>query len=457
MRKKRALKLLIILVMAIISNILIIKYCNLGNANITLTYKIVDDYSDTFQLFYSKDGQWNENEVDSQNYKISNEKQKIKFSFPQNIKYLRLDLGSKTSNIKISDVEMSLFGKNVELDLQEVFSNQNEQIENVSIEDNSLDIITNGVDPYCIYEISADTMNKVMQNMLLINKLLKIFLCIIVDILCFFIAKKAYSIYTLMNELNTSKRLIWNLAKNDFKTKYAGSYLGITWAFVQPVVTIVLYWIVFEFGLKAGSPTKNVPYILWLMTGLIPWFFFQESLLNATNCLMEYSYLVKKVVFKVSILPIVKIISALFIHLAFIVFIFLVSSIYKIYPTKYIIQLIYYSFCTFFISLAFSYITSSIIVFFKDLGQIISILLQIGMWATPLMWSYTIVPKKFQWIVKLNPMFYIAEGYRDTFINKIWFIDKYFQTIYFWVIVTVVFIIGTTIFKKLKPHFADVL
>ena len=261
----------------------------------------------------------------------------------------------------------------------------------------------------------------------------------------------------MREEINNNRTLIWNLSKNDFRTKYAGSYLGIVWAFVQPIVTILVYWFVFEFGLKSGSPIKDVPFILWFMTGLVPWFFFQESVTNATNCMLEYSYLVKKVLFKISILPIVKIISALFVHLVFIGFLFIVGSIYGFYPSVYTIQLAYYSFCTFFLVLAISYATSAIIIFFKDLGQIINIFLQIGMWMTPIMWSYTIMPKQLQWIVKLNPMYYIVEGYRDAVINNVWFFERYFQTAYFWIIALSLFVVGAIIFKKLKPHFADVL
>jgi teichoic acid transport system permease protein len=286
---------------------------------------------------------------------------------------------------------------------------------------------------------------------------LKVLICIIVDSMMFILLKKSRIIFNLALEIKNNKSLIWNLSKNDFKTKYAGSYLGIIWAFIQPIVTILVYWFVFEFGLKAGSPMEGVPFVVWFVSGIIPWFFFQEALMNATNCMMEYSYLVKKVVFKISILPVVKTISALFVHLVFIGFLFVVASIYGFYPTQYSIQLIYYSFCTFCLSLAISYATSAMIIFFRDLGQVISIFLQIGMWMTPIMWSYTILPQNLQWVAKLNPMYYIVEGYRDTFINHIWFYQRYFQTIYFWVITLSLFVFGTIIFKKLKPHFADVL
>ena len=261
----------------------------------------------------------------------------------------------------------------------------------------------------------------------------------------------------LIRELFKNRELIWNLSKNYFKTKYAGSYLGIFWAFVNPIITILIYWIVFEFGLKATSQINDTPFILWFVAGIVPWFFFSDSIVNATNSFVEYSYLVKKVVFKISVLPIVKIISAMFIHLVFLGFILCIYIIYDRTPNIYTIQLIYYSLCISLLSLGIAYATSSILLFFKDLGQIVSIFIQIGMWMTPIMWSYTIVPKKLQWIVKLNPMFYIVEGYRETLIEGVWFWQNLEQTVYFWVVTLILFYVGAVIFKKLKPHFSDVL
>lgn len=118
-------------------------------------------------------------------------------------------------------------------------------------------------------------------------------------------------ILALPAELYQNRKLVLSLAKNDFKTKYAGSYLGIVWAFIQPIVTILVYWFVFSVGLKAGT-VSDYPFVLYLVSGIVPWFFFQDALNGGTNALIEYNYLVKKVVFKISILPIVKIISALF-------------------------------------------------------------------------------------------------------------------------------------------------
>ena len=126
----------------------------------------------------------------------------------------------------------------------------------------------------------------------------------------------------LLKDLISNRKLIWNLSKNDFKSRFSGSYFGIIWAFIQPVVTVLVYWFVFEKGLHAGRINLrsgiDVPFVLWLVAGLVPWFFFSEALCGGTNALIEYSYLVKKVVFKVSILPLIKVISALFVHLFFV-------------------------------------------------------------------------------------------------------------------------------------------
>lgn len=458
MRKKRIVKLLLLVLMVFVFNGLILKYCNLVNNNITLSYNVTADKQNVFQVFYGTDISISEENSQKVSYDNLGKEEKLKFVLPKDTNQIRLDLGNQSAKIEISDIKLESFGKSAQVNFDSILNSENKnQIEDCKKENGSIILKTNGNDPYVYINLDENSIKSLNGNFETINLWLKIFLCFLVDISLFILIKKSKSLLSLALEVKSNRTLIWNLSKNDFKTKYAGSYLGITWAFVQPIVTILVYWFVFEFGLKASSPMANVPFVVWFVSGMIPWFFFQEALLNATNCMMEYSYLVKKVVFKISILPIVKIISALFVHLVFIGFLFIVAGIYGFYPSEYSIQLIYYSFCTFCLTLALSYATSAMIIFFKDLGQLINIFLQVGMWMTPIMWSYTIVPERLQWIVKLNPMYYIVEGYRDTFINDVWFFQRYFQTVYFWVFTVALFIIGSVIFKKLKPHFADVL
>jgi len=286
----------------------------------------------------------------------------------------------------------------------------------------------------------------------------KIIACVIIVIAIVVFSVLYDKITVLPVELFQSRHLIWKLARNDFKKRYAGSYLGAVWAMVQPVVTVAMYYVVFDVIMGTGNAmVPDKPYVLFLTAGLVPWFYFNEALYNGTNALLEYNYLVKKVVFKISVLPIIKIIAATFIHVFFVLVMLVIAAIYGYYPSIYMIQLVYYSFCLFVFVLGLCYSTCAIMVFFKDIGQIISILLQIGMWATPILWDVNTLSPTVQMIVKINPLVYIVNGYRTAIFEKTWFWQDFYSTMYFWIVTVVVFGIGALVFKRLKVHFSDVL
>lgn len=261
--------------------------------------------------------------------------------------------------------------------------------------------------------------------------------------------KDCYDIYE-------KKDLILTLAEADFKKKFVGSFLGIIWMFVQPIVTVLIYYFVFQLGFKS-QPVTDYPYVLWLIAGIVPWFFFNEAWSGATNCLYEYRHLVKKIVFRVSILPIIKLFSSLFVHLIFLWIMLAVYLLFGMEPSIWWFQAIYYTFCTSFLILGLSYITASTNAFFKDMGQLVQVFLQVGMWLVPIMWPETLIPEKYRFIIRFNPFYYIVEGYRDCFIQHIGFWERRWDSLYFWGVAVIIFVIGVMLFKKLKPHFADVL
>lgn len=297
------------------------------------------------------------------------------------------------------------------------------------------------------------------------NTILKVLVCLIIDILLIVIWVKLDSITAIPKDVFSNRKLIGSLAKNDFKQKFAGSYLGTVWAFVQPIITVLVYWFVFEKALNIGTQSTKagigIPFVLWLIAGLVPWFFFSEVIASGTNALIEYNYLVKKVVFKISTLPVVKAISSLFVHFFFVIFTIILYSCYSYFPSFYTLQLIYYSFCMFVLSLGLIYAFSAIMVFFRDLAQIVNVLLQIGMWMTPIMWNMDAMANRIPgWavtVLKLNPMYYIVNGYRDALYNNVWFWERPGMTAYFWILTVIVLVGGMAIFRKLQQHFADVL
>lgn len=261
---------------------------------------------------------------------------------------------------------------------------------------------------------------------------------------------------SFLSAIFQNKSLLWSLTKNDFKQRYLGNILGISWAFIQPTVTVIIFWFVFQVGFKS-QPVDNFPFILWLVAGMFPWFYFAEALTSGTNSILLNAFLVKKVVFRVSLLPIIPLISALLIHIFFILFMFAMFIYYGYSPEIYWIQILYYLFATSILVLGISWITSSIVVFFKDIGQFVAMVIQFGFWLTPIFWGINTVPQQYHWIIQLNPMAYIVDGYRNSMIYHKWFWEDMSLTLYFWIVALALFVVGGLTFKKLRPHFADVL
>ncbi len=263
--------------------------------------------------------------------------------------------------------------------------------------------------------------------------------------------------FTFFVDIFKSRKILFGLAKNDFKSKFASSFLGILWAFIQPLATILVFWFVFEVGLRAQT-VDNVPFIVWFVPAYLAWSFFSEALLGGTNCLSEYNYLVKKVNFRVSMIPVIKIISSMFVHVAFIGFIFFIVAVSGVPITIYAVQIIYYFLCTCALLLGLCWLLSAIAPFLKDMSNIVNVVIQIGFWATPISWDPKIIQNQtVQNILKLNPMYYICRGYRDCFVDQVWFWQRGYSNIYFWAVALLFIVLGAFLFQKLRPQFADVL
>lgn len=255
---------------------------------------------------------------------------------------------------------------------------------------------------------------------------------------------------------NNQLQTLINLSINDFKSKYVNSVLGVFWSIINPFCTIFIYWFVFEFALKHNS-VEGVPYLIWMMAGILPWNFISESISLTTGAYIEYSYLVKKVVFNKKIIPTIKIFSAMMIHLFFIMILFIFILGYKLNITIYILQLLYYLICTIAILIPIGRINSIINIFYRDFSQFITIALQAGFWLTPIFWNIDILSEKLIFLFKLNPFFYIVEGYRNSVFYHVWFWENPGQTLYFWGLTIILLLIANKLYTKTEKHFSDVL
>lgn len=265
------------------------------------------------------------------------------------------------------------------------------------------------------------------------------------------------SFYFFLSDLWQNRSVIVQLTKRDFQSRYLGSYLGLPWAFIKPLAVVAVMWFAFTYGLKIGKIDNTVPFAMWLMIGIIPWFYVSENVTGSVKCLVEYSFLIKNINFRPGIIPLIKILTNSLIHLFFILILAAICLAYGYLPTIYWFQVFYYMLGGIILTLGLSWCFSSIQLFIRDCGHLLEVAVQIFFWATPIIWSYKMLPEKFYFLMKLNPVFYLIEGYRNTFIYGVWFFEDWALGLYYWSITLIVFVSGAFVFKKLKPHFADVL
>ena len=245
------------------------------------------------------------------------------------------------------------------------------------------------------------------------------------------------------------------LARNDLRSRYSSSVLGILWAFVMPLTTIIVFWFVFQMGFR-NPPIGDAPYILWFCSAYIPWIFFTDLMTNGSGCLVEYSYLVKKIRFQVAVIPLVKLLSAAIIHLFFVVLLCLMCAVYDLGVHFAMIQMLYYSFAAGVLGLGLMYLLCALTVFFKDTASIVNIIVQIGFWVTPIMWNEQTMPDGMvRKILALNPMHYVITGYRSCILDDVWFWENPVETLGFWAFTMVLLLTGLVFFRKLRPFFAD--
>jgi len=264
----------------------------------------------------------------------------------------------------------------------------------------------------------------------------------------------------MKNNVEMSWLLVLRLAAHDLRTRALGSMFGFAWSFVQPFVMTVILWFVFALVANAGA-IRGVPFLAWLLAGMSVWSFFSEALNQATGVFCEYAFMARKVNFQLVILPPVKIFAALAVHLVFLFIVAVVLLLNGIPISRHWLGVLYYLFAAVVLLSGLSYITAGLHVFLRDVGQMVNVALQFGFWITPVFWDFGMLPLKdhpfLVFILRLNPMVYIVEGYRNSLLFSSPFASGWGEAVYFWGIASGLLGLGALLFRKLRPQFADVL
>lgn len=257
--------------------------------------------------------------------------------------------------------------------------------------------------------------------------------------------------------LGQSSYMIRSMVIRDLRTRYMGSYLGFFWSVIHPLTQLLLYYFLFSVVLKMklGPEYGGISYAVWLISGLLPWMFFTEVINRSPNAILEQSNVIKKVVFPSEILPFVHLTAAMVNH--FIGLTILIGFIVVLgYGISIKILFVFlYLFAIGIFALGISWLLSSLNVFLRDIGHVMSVVINIWFFLTPISYPAGMIPPRVKVLLRVNPMMHAIDGYRMALLGKA---DMDIKGLaYFLLVGCITFIIGGLVFQKLKTAFADVL
>lgn len=213
---------------------------------------------------------------------------------------------------------------------------------------------------------------------------------------------------------------------------------------------------VFKFGFKANT-LADVPFFAFMFTGMVVFSFFSSLVLEGTGSIRTYSYLVKKVSFDYRLILIARLLSLGGIHLLMILLLFGILIFHDLSASIFWIGIVYYSFATFMLAAGVTLLTSSVSVFVPDIRNVMVLCMQFLFYLSPVFWSPLSVSQELVPWLELNPLYFLIQGYRDCLLYGSFGRASSLSHIYFWLGVVFLNYTGSAVFRRLRPHFADVL
>ena len=265
------------------------------------------------------------------------------------------------------------------------------------------------------------------------------------------------SALTVLREQIKNFYLIRRLSVYEMKSANSNNYLGILWEIINPMIQISIYWFVFGFGIFNKKDMENTPFFPWMISGIVVWFFVNQATTQTSKSIYSRLTMVSKMSFPMSVIPTYVIFAKLYQHLMLLAVIILILAGTGFVPTVYIIQLPYYMFATVALLFSFGLITSTLATIIRDVQNMVVSLIRVLFYLTPILWilDATQHPTIVQ-IMKLNPLYYIIEGYRASLLGKSWYLAVNWEySLYFWGVTIVFFLVGSYLHVKFRDRFVD--
>ena len=256
-----------------------------------------------------------------------------------------------------------------------------------------------------------------------------------------------------LSELWESRELFYFLAWRDMKTRYAQAVVGVGWAIMQPLLTTIIFTVVFSYWAKL--PSDGFPYPIFAYSAILPWTLFSRSLERSTLSIVNEGGLIKKVYFPRLIIPIVSTFINFVDFAVGLVILILMMLWYGVSPTWGIIALPVFIVMALATALSVSVWLSAVNVRYRDVASVVPLLTQLWMFSSPVLYPSSIVPERFRTFYALNPMAGVIEGFRWALLGKQH--PDWTMVMISAAVVGILLMSGIFFFKRLERTFADVI
>jgi lipopolysaccharide transport system permease protein len=260
-----------------------------------------------------------------------------------------------------------------------------------------------------------------------------------------------------LRNLVERRTLVAQLVRRDFQQRYVGSAAGWLWGAIHPMVLLASYYFVFVVCLQMSMPPGSVTssYLMYMFCGFLPWLLFQDTVVRSAGSLIDHSNLITKTVFPAEVVPVSIFLSSLIHHLIALVLVVAIAAIFlKVFTLK-ILLLPVYMFFVGLLAVGVGWFVSSLHVYLRDTAQVLTVVMTLWFWVTPIMITEDRIPGRFQKLMAWNPMSGIVHGYRYRLLSAEW--PSWQELALLAAYSGAVFVLGGLFFRHLKRGFADVL
>lgn len=263
------------------------------------------------------------------------------------------------------------------------------------------------------------------------------------------------NVRSVVKEIVTHRERMYRISRYDYRVLNKDAYLGNIWNLLNPLIQIATYWFVFGFGIRGGKDVDGFPYIIWMLCGMIPWFYLSAGITQGAGAIRNKGIAVLKMRYPVATIPLEQMLVQFYSHIMMVAFLMITLLCMGCMPSLYWLNLIYYFAYGIVFLTSLSMITSVLCMIAVDFQKLIQSTIRLLFYLTPILWSLDQMPPAVGRILSLNPILYYVNGFRDSLIYHRAFYEEPRSAAFFWMINALLFVCGCNLIAKYRDKFID--